>query len=656
MSRTTRTEKSVSALGAAQSPATQRHLGPLDVLVLAPWCGLVAGLLEVGARVFPRSIDTSYRLYNLSRHFVWLVPLTDLLLFSGIGVFLAVATKRWPRRGGSLSPRILCALTVLPMLIVAGPHVYAEAWFILSLGIATILVPRFERHATGLRWSLVKTLPCMLGLVLVLVGFMFGRDWLKQRRETGRPSPPAASPNVLLIVLDTVRADHLSPYGYGRVTTPTLERVAKQGIRFDQARATAPWTLASHASIFTGRWPHELSVKWSTPLGGNYPTLAEYLGSHGYATAGFVANTLYCSYDTGLDRGFTHYEDFDLERLGPFRTAELVDLTLKTIAATVQRLSETFDAGPFRPLQEDLLGQLRVADKKHAGLINREFLDWLSRRPEPGRPFFAFLNYFDAHSRYLLPQGAEYRFGLKPRTDADIKFLEHWSDVDKTRLPQRYRTLIVDCYDNCIAYLDERLGELFDELQSRGVLDRTLVIVTADHGEGLGEHGLFDHGESLYRTEVRVPLLIVLPARSRYQAVVRETVSLRDLPATITDLVGLALGSPFPGQSLATHWRGPSPGVASVSGEAAVSELEVSNPANPNQGRSPAARGPLVSLAGGDFVYIRNERDGSEELFDERDDPRELLNRAHLDVMQPLVRRFRARLDQIKAGSARAAH
>ena len=421
------------------------------------------------------------------------------------------------------------------------------------------MAPVLERNETRLHRTLLKTLPCLLGLVLVLAGFVFGRDWLKQRREAGRPLPPAASPNVLLVVLDTVRPDHLSLYGYGRSTSPTLERMARQGIRFDGARATAPWTLASHASLFTGRLPHELGVKWMTPLGRGFPTLAEYLGSHGYATAGFVGNTLYCSYDSGLSRGFTHYEDFDLDRLGPFRTAQLVDLSLETIAAAVQRLGETFGLAPFRSLQGSVLGQLRVAEKKDAGMINREFFDWLSRRPQPGRPFFAFLNEFDAHSPYLLPRVRRYRFGMQPRTDSDYQFLKHWSDVDKARLPQYYRTLIGDCYDSCLAYMDERLGELFDELQRRGLLDNTLVIITADHGEGLGEHGLFDHGESLYRTEIRVPLLFVIPASGTSQAVVHETVSLRDLPATIADLVGLGSGSPFPGRSLAALWQPPSP-------------------------------------------------------------------------------------------------
>ena len=220
---------------------------------------------------------------------------------------------------------------------------------------------------------------------------------------------------MLLIVLDTVRADRLSLYGYHRATTPKLEQLAKQGIRFDKVRATAPWTLPSHASMFTGRWPHELGVEWMTPLRGKFPTLAEYLGSHGYATAGFVANTLFCSYDTGIDRGFTHYEDYELGPLAAIRTAVVVDLAFKAAFRLALDYGPSFDAGPFRPVQgRPCWGGSwpEIESAPHA--INLKFVDWLARRREPGRPFFAFLNYFDAHAPYIPPTIAGHRFGLQP--------------------------------------------------------------------------------------------------------------------------------------------------------------------------------------------------------------------------------------------------
>ena len=134
-----------------------------------------------------------------------------------------------------------------------------------------------------------------------------------------------------------------------------------------------------------------------------------------------------------------------------------------------------------------------------------------------------------------------------------------WSEdggrLDKSQLPPKYRELVRDSYDNCLSYLDSQLGELFDTLERRGVLENTLVVVTSDHGEELGEHGLSEHGESLYRPEIHVPLLIILPGRGNSREVVRETVSLRDLPATITDLVGMKNDAPFPGSSLARLWR-----------------------------------------------------------------------------------------------------
>jgi arylsulfatase A-like enzyme len=273
----------------------------------------------------------------------------------------------------------------------------------------------------------------------------------------------------------------------------------------------------------------------------------------------------------------------------------------------------------------------------------------LSRRREPARPFFAFVIYDDAHSDDTLPEGAPYRFGRPPTSEADARAPAAWSTLDKLHLPPYYKTPARDCYDNCLAYLDERLGEVFDELARRGFLDRTLVVITSDHGEGLGGHDRFFHGKTLYRPEIRVPLLILLPGLDR-PVIASETISLRDLPATIVDLTGQGAGSPFPGRSLARLWRDPRPEGPPPDGGGAISEPASPNPYDPNQGRSPAHRGALASLAEGDYVYIRNEGDGSEELFNERQDPNESDNRARFEAMQGVKERLRARLDRIRAG------
>ena len=484
-----------------------------------------------------------------------------------------------------------------------------------------------------------------------MAGAIFGGDWIEKRREVARPLPPADSPNVLLIVLDTVRADRMSAYGYPRPTTPALEQLAKRAVRFTEARATAPWTLASHASMFTGRLPHELGVEWSTALRNNFPTLAEELGSRGYATAGFAANIGYCSYDTGLDRGFTHFEDYwaDFEHLRPLRTAVLFQAAWDVTVYSLRLRTDD----RFQPALEFLVAPYR----KDAATLNRQFTQWLSERQEPHRPFFAFLNYFDAHAPYLPPHGTPFRFGPGPRTLGDFHFLIGlWETIDKSNLVPHYRELLDDSYDNCLSYLDGQLGKLFDTLESRGVLEDTVVIITSDHGEELGEHGLFEHGESLYRPEIRVPLLFLLPGRGHSSLVVREPVSLRDLPATILELTGHLGELPFPGRSLARLWhdspRRSAPLVTDLVG--VFSELSTPNPINPSHGRSPAIRGPLVSLAENDYVYIRNQRDGREQLFHALDDPGELVNLAKMESMEPRLKRFRELLAQISGYPAQS--
>ena len=528
----------VSAQDESRSPKAVRGLSVADVLVLSVWCGLAAGELEVAARIVYRAVSSTERLYLMTRHFVWLVPLINLALFLGIGILLGLAMRLWPRRTSWLSPRLIVTAAILPVLALAGRRIYLEAWLLVAAGLALRIAPVLERHPARWRRWLMLSVPVLLGLILVQAGIIFGGERIKQWREDGRPLPVAGSPNVLLIVLDTVRADHLSLYGYPRPTTPNLARLAQRGIRFDEARAAAPWTLASHANMFTGLWPDELAVEWTSSLRKDVPTLAEHLQSLGYATAGFAGNTFYCSYDSGLDRGFTYYRDYVLDALSAARTSQVVKESLKIIG----------QLGRILPISNLTLRQLAEGARKDAQIVNREFLDWLAQRQGPRRPFFAFLNYVDAHAPYLLPPRASYRIGRAPKSDAEFRFLaEDWTQADKRRVSRTMLALARNAYDNCLAYLDEQLGALIDDLQRRGVLDQTLVIVTADHGEGLGEHQLFEHGESLYRPEIRVPLVIVLPAdRGRSPATVTQFASLRDVATTVAGFVGRETKSPFP--------------------------------------------------------------------------------------------------------------
>ena len=200
------------------------------------------------------------------------------------------------------------------------------------------------------------------------------------------------------------------------------------------------------------------------------------------------------------------------------------------------------------------------SDRKGAAAVNRELLDWLALRTQPERPFFAFLNYNDAHHPYELPPGRLHRFGVEPTNKYQRILLQDWCELDKTIVSREGVAFAAAAYDDCIADLDEQLGNLVDELDRRGVLERTWLIIASDHGESFGEHaGDFCHGTTLYETELHVPLLIIPPGGSATKQAVREVVSLRDLAATIVDVVGQQAGSPFPGVSLARFWKRPGP-------------------------------------------------------------------------------------------------
>jgi arylsulfatase A-like enzyme len=619
---------------------------PGPILVLSIWCGLVSGLLEIATTVLRKNTVGQAHFYWMSRHFVWLIPATNVLFFLALGLILCVVTAQSPRRGSWLAVRLLCALTVLPALLIAFSRVYGLAWFLMTLGVATRLVPVLERHRTGFTRMVRLSFPVVAAVAPVLATSIWVEDRIKEWRAAARPTPAPTSPNVLLLVLDTVAAGHLSLYGYNRPTSPTIDELAQRGMRFDFAQAPAPWTLTSHAAMFTGRWPHEISAGWLTPLDATHPTVAEVIGEAGYATAGFVANTAYCAADSGLARGFNHYRDYTLPRLSAFNMAALVNRPIEGLVAIGEFLERQL-AGNGVARAAAYLSGLLSAHQLDAAEINRQFLDWLTHRSQPQRPFFAFLNYMDAHVPYLPPLTGFHRFGTGPRDDREVRLLKNWAAADSGSLTASDVAMARDSYDSCIGNLDEQVGRLIDELERRGVLARTWVIIVSDHGESFGEHpDVFCHGTSLYQTELHVPLVIIPPAGSQSShRVVTETVSLRDLAATIVDVTGTAGHSQFPGESLSRFWDS-SPGSEPAQAPAPPS----ADPALAEVVRLLPAGSPMGSLTDGDWSYIRSEEDRKEELFSLRVDARETQNLAHDPTWRPVLERMRKKLNELTAG------
>lgn len=373
--------------------------------------------------------------------------------------------------------------------------------------------------------------------------------------------------------------------------------------------------------MMTGRWPHELSAIINNPLDGAYTTLAEYLAGHGYPTAGFVANDAYAGFETGLGRGFARYEDHILS----------LEDTLWNSAFGRRVILLGFHP----PEPRTGLSSIDYHRKAAARVVD-DTLGWVTRTKR--RPFFAFLNIYDAHDPYLAPAEFDRHLGGKPESAADLVTLNRWFLLDKKRVTEREKELIREAYDNCIAYIDFELGRFLDGLDRAGLLADTLVIITADHGEHLGEHDLYGHASSLYDAEVHVPLVVRLPGGAHGGRSISAPVSLRDLAATIAEISNRG-GSPFPGRSLARYWSGS--GTLDPVAEPSFSEVDGPVNATPNQGRSPVFRGPLQAIAENNLVYIRNGA-GVEELFDVKEDPIQLHNLAALPQSAPSVERFRA--------------
>jgi arylsulfatase A-like enzyme len=586
---------------------TEEHnvLGPGQVMRMAIIFGLFTGTAEAGLRLSQRARGA--RTF-LSQDVVWMAPLADLLLFIVCGALLiavAATFRREIRRATAVGLFLFLAL-LGPAL--AYPRLHWAASVILVAGAARVLTPLGARVATG------RPARALAGAALIVVLVLTGRLALVRSGADAGLTEAAAqtsTPNVLLLVLDTVRSDDLSAYGYGLPTSPTLEEIAAQGVVFERAYATSPWTLTSHASLFTGEFPGDTSADWEAPLDEDALTLADWFAARGYATGGFVGNLIYGTWEMGMQQGFHRYEDYPVS----FAMVLNSSLLARQAALTFMRLAGV-DGALVRRSARDL---------------SNRALDWIDG---VDRPFFAFVNYMDAHAPYVPPSPFREAFG-PAREGPALADLSERSDWTPEEL-EAERAM----YDGSIAYVDSEIGRFLDGLAARGLLDGTIVIVTSDHGEQFGEKGLVDHGNSLYRTVLDVPLIIRFPEAVPADVRVSAPVSLRDLPRTITDLVSGS--ADFPGVSLAPSWRD-----EATAGRSPVFAEVTSGVRMPAW--TPIARGDMASLIADGSHYIRNG-DGVEELYD-------LEDRAHavdLSSVDPeRLARLRAMVDSIQ--SARTA-
>jgi arylsulfatase A-like enzyme/Tfp pilus assembly protein PilF len=289
-----------------------------------------------------------------------------------------------------------------------------------------------------------------------------------------------APPNLLLVTLDTLRADRLGCYGYKEARTPNLDRLASEGVRFETAVAQVPLTLPSHTTLFTGTYParHGMRDNGGYFLSPELTTLAELAREAGYRTGAFISAFVLDS-KWGLDRGFdTYYDQFDLSRY------ERISL------GSVERIAEH---------------------------TVEEFLPWLETMGEA--PFFAWVHLYDPHAPYEAPEPFGSEFEDRP-------------------------------YDGEVAYVDAAMGRVMGFLHGRGLDETTIVVVAGDHGEGLGDHRELTHGNFVYDSTLRVPLILRFPDQRHAGLEIRQQVGLIDLFVTLAELVGATVPDQNQGRSL----------------------------------------------------------------------------------------------------------
>ncbi len=379
--------------------------------------------------------------------------------------------------------------------------------------------------------------------ILIFVAAIGGSMALSEGRPdtqlAAKGSAASGSPNIIFISLDTVRADHLSTYGYERKTAPELSRFAAGATLYRNAIATSNHTLPTHSSVFTGLHPRTHGAHNEPPRGDQlrpldaaFRTAAETLAQNGYVTGAVAGNWAMLGKAMGVMQGF---EYLYAVRPAPFTGNALARSCLRQgLAVLLQPFLNTLEFDR----------QFYKAEK-----INVE-VDSLLDQAAGASPFFLFANYMDAHAPYLPPEPFTDRYPGR----ANLSYRRYLNMVNpilsgEETLTGRDHDHLISQYDGALAYLDSQLRPLLDSLRDRGLYDDSLIIMMGDHGESMGEKRFIGHGLTVFQNQVHVPLLIKYPGQ-REGKVIDEVVSQVDLLPTLLAAAGIETNQKLPGRNL----------------------------------------------------------------------------------------------------------
>lgn len=386
------------------------------------------------------------------------------------------------------------------------------------------------------------------GAVIGATALTFACVTVLRPAEAPPPSPlRRARTNIILIVMDTVRADHTSVGGYARDTTPSLSRFSSHATNFLNAMSSADMTLATHASIFTGVYASSHGAHpdagapeaagYASPLGTRWPTLAEFLQHAGYQTIGVAANTGYLTPCCGLTRGFQQYVVPSTPPFGIPRDASVRSLVRNVL---IRFFPHWHAPSPY------------PAAAEVARSVGWELTD-AAKRPAP---FFLFVNLMDAHAPRKPPAEYRHRFGhtidVPPVDEQSGRYDQLY--VRHLPLTEEQRSRLRDDYDAGVAYADHGVGEILECLRGAQSFQGALVIVTSDHGESLGERDMVGHGTSVHAEQIRVPLLVHFPNQSE-PSLSADVVSSVDLFPTILAAAGVRVPPVAAGRPLNVRAR-----------------------------------------------------------------------------------------------------